>query len=326
MQSVVTSFEYVSGLNNAAPYASLAIKAMSKHFRCLKKAITDQLQFNNKAHFHTSNRKEESPRFGNSERGGPYSHRSGYLEQQQPVWRPQRGLPERAVTVLRAWLFEHFLHPYPTDTDKIMLAKQTGLSRSQVSNWFINARVRLWKPMVEEIHMLETRQTPNDSQQKEENCRNKSSNHHHLPSDTSLVSENPSTSTDKFHDATYKRAVNEIPNIPIRSQGQHQQQPQQMSLPFQHVGVGMNIVGSGSNNGNHSNNNNNNSNVSLTLGLYQNHGIGLAEPFPLSAAQRFGLGLETNNEGNYVMSGFESQNRHFGRDVIGGQMFHDFVG
>ncbi|WJX49146.1 hypothetical protein P8452_35617 [Trifolium repens] len=319
MQSVVTSFEYVSGLNNAAPYASLAIKAMSKHFRCLKKAITDQLQYSNKAHFHTSNRKDESPRFGNSERGGPYGHRSGFLEQQQPVWRPQRGLPERAVTVLRAWLFEHFLHPYPTDTDKIMLAKQTGLSRSQVSNWFINARVRLWKPMVEEIHMLETRQTPKDSQ-KEESSRNKSNEHHHLPSDTSLLSDNPSTSADKFQDVAYKRAVNEIPNIPIRSQAQqHHQQQQQMSLPFQQVGVGMNI-GSGSNN-----NNNSNSNVSLTLGLYQNHGIGLAEPYPLSAAQRFGLGLETNNEG-YVMSGFESQNRHFGRDVIGGQMFHDFVG
>lgn len=31
----------------------------------------------------------------------------------------------------------------------------------QVSNWFINARVRLWKPMVEEIHMLETRGSAN---------------------------------------------------------------------------------------------------------------------------------------------------------------------
>lgn len=29
----------------------------------------------------------------------------------------------------------------------------------QVSNWFINARVRLWKPMIEEIHMLETKGT-----------------------------------------------------------------------------------------------------------------------------------------------------------------------
>jgi len=34
------------------------------------------------------------------------------LDPQQHVWRPQRGLPERAVAILKAWLFEHFLHPY----------------------------------------------------------------------------------------------------------------------------------------------------------------------------------------------------------------------
>jgi hypothetical protein len=74
---------------------------------------------------------------------------------QHNAWRPQRGLPERSVSVLRAWLFEHFLHPYPKDSDKHMLAKQAGLTRSQVSNWFINARVRLWKPMVEEMYLEE---------------------------------------------------------------------------------------------------------------------------------------------------------------------------
>jgi hypothetical protein len=46
---------------------------------------------------------------------------------------------------------------YPKDSDKVMLAKQTGLTRSQVSNWFINARVRLWKPMVEEMYAEETK-------------------------------------------------------------------------------------------------------------------------------------------------------------------------
>ncbi|GFZ10359.1 BEL1-like homeodomain 10 [Actinidia rufa] len=56
-------------------------------------------------------------------------------------WRPQRGLPESSVSVLRAWLFEHFLHPYPKDSEKTMLARKTGLTRSQVANWFINARV-----------------------------------------------------------------------------------------------------------------------------------------------------------------------------------------
>ncbi|MBA0689725.1 hypothetical protein Goari_007442 [Gossypium aridum] len=48
-------------------------------------------------------------------------------------WRPQRGLPERSVSVLRAWLFEHFLHP-----------------------------VRLWKPMVEEMYLEETKEHENN--------------------------------------------------------------------------------------------------------------------------------------------------------------------
>lgn len=113
MHAAVTSFEYVAGLGNAAPYANLAIKAMTRHFRCLKNVITDQLQFTNKDNTPTSHGKDEALMFRNSNRG-VYSqrpiHNSGFLEH-QPVWRPQRGLPERAVTVLRAWLFEHFLHP-----------------------------------------------------------------------------------------------------------------------------------------------------------------------------------------------------------------------
>ncbi|XP_009104707.1 BEL1-like homeodomain protein 3 isoform X2 [Brassica rapa] len=73
----------------------------------------------------------------------------------RPSWRPQRGLPENSVSILCAWLFEHFLHPYPKESEKIMLAKQTGLSKNQVANWFINARVRLWKPMIEEMYKEE---------------------------------------------------------------------------------------------------------------------------------------------------------------------------
>ncbi|XP_062227656.1 homeobox protein ATH1-like [Phragmites australis] len=69
----------------------------------------------------------------------------------QQSWRPQRGLPEKSVAVLKAWMFENFLRPYPKDSEKEMLAARSGLSRSQVSNWFINARVRLWKPMIEEM-------------------------------------------------------------------------------------------------------------------------------------------------------------------------------
>ncbi|KAJ4951007.1 hypothetical protein NE237_027839 [Protea cynaroides] len=67
-------------------------------------------------------------------------------------WRPQRGLPEKSVSVLRAWMFHNFLHPYPKDSEKHLLAIRSGLTRSQVANWFINARVRLWKPMIEEMY------------------------------------------------------------------------------------------------------------------------------------------------------------------------------
>ncbi|KAK2988804.1 hypothetical protein RJ640_004106, partial [Escallonia rubra] len=171
MQMVVSSFESVAGLSMATPYISQALKAVSRHFRSLKNAISDQLRHLNIALGEdlpspttgTSSSKGDTstPRlkFGNH---SSQKHKSGgsnlaFFEPQQPVWRPQRGLPERAVSILRGWLFDHFLHPYPTDTDKHMLATQTGLTRNQVSNWFINARVRVWKPMVEEIHILETK-------------------------------------------------------------------------------------------------------------------------------------------------------------------------
>ncbi|KAJ6384809.1 hypothetical protein OIU77_028091 [Salix suchowensis] len=166
MEMVASFFESVAGLSAATQYISMTIKVVSGNFKSIKHAISDQLKHVTKAL--GDNLFSTSP-FGSSTAGSlRYKDRSfqksnsgesnvGSLEHQEHIWRPQRGLPERAVVILRAWLFEHFLHPYPTDTDKHMLATQTGLSRYQVSNWFINARVRLWKPMVEEIHSLETK-------------------------------------------------------------------------------------------------------------------------------------------------------------------------
>eukprot|EP00899_Mesostigma_viride_P017738 jgi/Mesvir1/25966/Mv20953-RA.1 len=65
--------------------------------------------------------------------------------------RAHRGLPIAAVEILRAWLFDHFCYPYPKQADKKELAKKVGLSPVQVSNWFINARVRLWRPLIKDI-------------------------------------------------------------------------------------------------------------------------------------------------------------------------------
>ncbi|KAK9022269.1 hypothetical protein V6N11_002549 [Hibiscus sabdariffa] len=166
MQMVVSSFESVAGLGAATPYFSLALKTVAKNFQCLRNAILGQIRNLPRA----LGEEFLSPTTGTSSSKGDINIsmlkfvgqksggvNMGFIEPQQHGWRPQRGLPERSVAILRAWLFEHFLHPYPTDTDKHMLAIQTGLSRNQVSNWFINARVRVWKPMVEEIHMLESK-------------------------------------------------------------------------------------------------------------------------------------------------------------------------
>ncbi|KAL3526704.1 hypothetical protein ACH5RR_011360 [Cinchona calisaya] len=164
MQMVVNSFDLVMGFGAAVPYTALAQKAMSRHFRCLKDAIAAQLKHScellgEKDAGISGVTKGETPRLkllDQSLRQQRAFHQMGMMEQE--AWRPQRGLPERSVTILRAWLFEHFLHPYPSDADKHLLARQTGLSRNQVSNWFINARVRLWKPMVEEMYQQESKE------------------------------------------------------------------------------------------------------------------------------------------------------------------------
>ena len=43
-------------------------------------------------------------------------------------------------------------HPYPSEEQKKELAEQTGLTLSQVNNWFINARRRIVQPMIDQSH------------------------------------------------------------------------------------------------------------------------------------------------------------------------------
>ncbi|KAI9798235.1 MAG: hypothetical protein M1835_002720 [Candelina submexicana] len=47
-----------------------------------------------------------------------------------------------AVRILKTWLAAHSQHPYPTAEEKDELKRQTGLKRSQISNWLANARRR----------------------------------------------------------------------------------------------------------------------------------------------------------------------------------------
>ena len=52
-------------------------------------------------------------------------------------------LPKKATSCLKNWLFDHEDLPYPNDDEKDELILQTGLTVSQINNWFINARRRL---------------------------------------------------------------------------------------------------------------------------------------------------------------------------------------
>ncbi|KAL7155206.1 hypothetical protein ABFS83_03G060100 [Erythranthe nasuta] len=168
MQAVVNSFESAVGqAAAAAPYTTLARRAMSRHFRCIKDAIVGQLKqtcegLGEKDFLGGGGggggglTKGETPRLKMLEQKYRQQKAMQHIGMMDPdTWRPQRGLPERSVNILRAWLFEHFLNPYPSEADKHLLSRQTGLSKNQVSNWFINARVRLWKPMVEEMYQQE---------------------------------------------------------------------------------------------------------------------------------------------------------------------------
>ncbi|PIN23009.1 Transcription factor MEIS1 [Handroanthus impetiginosus] len=170
MEELVSSFELIAGLGSGKSYTALALQAMSKHFCSLRNAIVSQIRVTKqkieKDAPKISSRLSQLSLFDPEARQTRISlQQLGLVHNSRQAWRPIRGLPETSVTILRAWLFEHFLHPYPNDSEKLMLASQTGLSKNQVSNWFINARVRLWKPMIEEMYKEEFAESSTESDQ-----------------------------------------------------------------------------------------------------------------------------------------------------------------
>ncbi|PRP87661.1 hypothetical protein PROFUN_02361 [Planoprotostelium fungivorum] len=61
--------------------------------------------------------------------------------------RKRRGnLPEMITNALKRWIVEHWAHPYPSDEEKVNLCATTGLTLTQLNNWFTNSRRRYLKP------------------------------------------------------------------------------------------------------------------------------------------------------------------------------------
>ncbi|CAL5095278.1 unnamed protein product [Urochloa decumbens] len=333
LQSVISSFETVAGLSNAAPFASMALRTMSKHFKCLKGMILNQLRNTSKVAANDGIGKEDMTNFALMGGGSGLLRGNGVNAFSQPhnIWRPQRGLPERAVSVLRSWLFEHFLHPYPTDSDKQMLAKQTGLTRNQVSNWFINARVRLWKPMVEEIHNLEMRQHHKNPSVDKNHLIMQQSQHSSdssgKPSDPSSSQRGQSsgmTTRNNLSSPASRHIQDELSQMAHDMPGQvsfaYNGIAAHHSLALSHPQQAEGITGAAAAA---------NGGVSLTLGLHQNNNrTYIAEPLPaalpLNLAHRFGL---EDVSDAYVMGSFAGQDRHFTKEIgAGHHLLHDFVG
>ncbi|KAJ0967552.1 hypothetical protein J5N97_024469 [Dioscorea zingiberensis] len=104
-----------AGPGSSRTYTSLALQTISKQFRCLRNTIAGQIRGVSK------NLGEEECLVGSKAEGNPRLQFVDYqLRQQRALqqlgmmqhnaWKPQCGLPEHSVSVLRAWLFEHFLH------------------------------------------------------------------------------------------------------------------------------------------------------------------------------------------------------------------------
>ncbi|XP_057463756.1 homeobox protein BEL1 homolog [Actinidia eriantha] len=345
MKAVVSSFEEVAGHGTAAVYAALASKAMSRHFRCLRDGIVGQIRDTKKALGEKNTTVAAAPGMTHGEtprlRLLDQTLRQQRALQQMSImeshpWRPQRGLPERSVSVLRAWLFEHFLHPYPSDVDKHILARQTGLSRSQVSNWFINARVRLWKPMVEEMYIEETKEgenmgmassddngRPNPHQARSEDqkptpdqlvridseCLSSIINNHQEKSDAKHMIKNPHNHPPPHNFGRVMDTFGAI-DLDFSSYNHHRS-----SVPYPNENVHQNFgtgtgIGAGGGSGGGS------GGVSLTLGLQQ-HGGSLFYPRDSD--------MDDCQPIQFSFLDGEGQNLPY-RNLMGAQLLHDLAG
>ncbi|KAK6147298.1 hypothetical protein DH2020_018210 [Rehmannia glutinosa] len=321
MQIVISWFEQAAGVGSAKTYTALALQTISKQFRCLKDAILGQIRAASKS------LGEEDSLEGKIE-GSRLKYVDNQIRQQRALqqlgmiqhnaWRPQRGLPERSVSVLRAWLFEHFLHPYPKDSDKLMLAKQTGLTRSQVSNWFINARVRLWKPMVEEMYMEEMKD--HEKMGSEDNNRTSKSTEQNEDSTSKSTAPQAKSPGTENHYMDSKDSDND--NMTMKFGNDHQRQGRDgftlMGAPTNFIGgFGSYPMGElgrfGSDQfqaGPYSGNNG----VSLTLGLPHCENLGGHQGFLPNQSVHLGRGVEIGEANDF--SGMSTQtNAHSAANV-----------
>ncbi|WPH05089.1 Homeobox protein TGIF1 [Acrodontium crateriforme] len=56
--------------------------------------------------------------------------------------RKRGNLPKQSTEIMKTWFDQNISNPYPSEEQKLHFSKATGVSMTQVSNWFINHRRR----------------------------------------------------------------------------------------------------------------------------------------------------------------------------------------
>ena len=99
--------------------APFAHRAVSSAYRALRRRITGEIMGAAGQPSHHPHRAESSMVSAVKMEQSSSWDESAFIQKHLAVrrrpqhqdWRPPRGLPEKSVSVLKAWLFENFLHP-----------------------------------------------------------------------------------------------------------------------------------------------------------------------------------------------------------------------
>ena len=129
IQNVISTFHDATNSSSPQVLARFTLHTVSSAFKNLRERITGHILLAS----------QESSK--GCMRGKEKAFESSFVEKQwtlqlgrkdQQSWRPQRGLPERSVSVLRAWMFQNFLHPWVTHCSLSYFGKNIYLNHKKL--------------------------------------------------------------------------------------------------------------------------------------------------------------------------------------------------
>lgn len=211
----------------------------------------------------------------------------------------------------------------------------------QVSNWFINARVRLWKPMVEEMYMEEQKEDDNNNMASSEGVTDpavddvNAGRNIENPGPSRLEDEKPLQDHRRLLRIDSECVSSIINNHPDHKNDTAKNQEQQCtfgSVELDFSSYGHHSDGgmvSYNNNENGSNQNYKSGGVSLTLGLQQHGGSGVSLAFPPPSQASLYYSRDQMEDCQpvvqYSLLDAEHQTLPY-RNLMGAQLLHDLAG